>query len=61
MEQGVTNYVDKFLAFFDHLPRSVDIIYGVNVYKNATFLDYLPPSSCKHNLWMSLKTKMESD
>ena len=38
-----TNYVDKFLAFFDHLPPSVDIFYLINVDKKSTFLDYLPP------------------
>ena len=25
-----TNYVDKILAFFDHLPPCVDIFYGMN-------------------------------
>ena len=39
---GFTNYVDKFLAFFDHLPPCVDIFYLINVDKNKTFLDYLP-------------------
>ena len=38
-----TNYVDKILAFFDHLPPSVDIFYGMNVYKKWTFwTTYLP-------------------
>ena len=32
-----TNYVDKILAFFDHLPTSVDIFYGMNVDKKWTF------------------------
>ena len=26
-----TNYVDKILVFFDHLPPCVDILYGINV------------------------------
>ena len=46
----ITNYVDKFLAFFDKLPPSVDIFYLVNVDKKSTFMDYLPPSSCKRSL-----------
>ena len=46
-----TNYVDKFLAFFDHLTPCVDIFYLINVDKNKTFLDYLPTSSCKRSLW----------
>ena len=46
-----TNYVDKFLAFFDHLPPYVDIFYGMNVDKKWTFLDHLPTSSCKRSLW----------
>ena len=29
-----TNYVDKILALFDHLPTCVDIFYGMNVDKN---------------------------
>ena len=28
-----TNYVDKILASFDHLPPCVDIFYGINVDK----------------------------
>ena len=44
-----TYYVDKILAFFDHLPPSVDIFQLMNVEKKLTFLDYLPPSSCKHS------------
>ena len=28
-----TNYVDKILAFFDHLPPCVDIFYGMNIDK----------------------------
>ena len=38
-----TNYVDKILAFFDHLPTSIDIFYLMNVHEKLTFLDYLPP------------------
>ena len=42
------NYVDKFLAFFDHLPTYyIDIFYLINVDKKSTFFDYLPTSSCK--------------
>ena len=33
---SLTNYVDKFVAFFDHLPLSVDIFYLVNVDINST-------------------------
>ena len=40
-----TNYVDKILAFFDHLPLCVDIFYRINVDKKWTFLDHLPTSS----------------
>ena len=45
-----TNYVDKILAFSDHLPPCVDIFYGMNVDKKWAFLDHLPTSSCKRNL-----------
>ena len=41
-KEAFKNYVDKFLAFFDHLPPCVDIFYLINVDKNKTFLDYLP-------------------
>ena len=37
-----TNYVDKILAFFDHLPPCVDIFYGINVDKKLKFLDCAP-------------------
>jgi hypothetical protein len=47
-----TNYVDKILACFDHLPPSVDIFYLMNIDEKSTFLDYLTPSSCKRSLWM---------
>ena len=51
IHKGVfTNYVDKILAFFDHLPPSVDIFYGMNVENKWTFLDYLPTLSCKRSL-----------
>ena len=46
----VTNYVDKILAFFDHLLPCVDIFYGINVDKKWTFLDHLPTLSCKRSL-----------
>ena len=35
---------------FDHLPPSVDIFYLINVDEESTFLDYLPPFSCKRSL-----------
>ena len=31
------------LAFFDHLPPSVYIFYGINVYKKSIFLITYPP------------------
>ena len=34
-----TNYIDKFLAVFDHLPHSSDIFYLINVDEKSTFLD----------------------
>ena len=34
-----TNYVDKILAFFDHLTHYVDIFYGINIDKKWTVLD----------------------
>ena len=37
-----TNYVDKILTFFDHLPPCIEIFYGMNVDKKWTFLDHLP-------------------
>ena len=45
-----TNYVDKILPFFDHLPSSVDNFYGINVDKKWTFLDHLPTLSFKRCL-----------
>ena len=41
----------SFWHFFDHLLPSVDIFYLLNIDKKSTFLDYLPPSSCKRSLW----------
>ena len=38
-----TNYVDKVLAFFDHLPPSVDIFYLMNVDKKQHFWTTYPP------------------
>ena len=32
-----TNYVDKFLAYFDHLPPCVDMFYLINVDKIQHF------------------------
>ena len=38
-----TNYIDKILAFFDHLPPCVDIFYGMNIDKKWTFwTTYVP-------------------
>ena len=48
-----TNYIDKILAFFDHLPPCVDIFYGITIDKKWSFLDHLPTSSCKRSLWMT--------
>ena len=46
-----TNYVDRFMTFFDHLPPYVDIFYLINVDKKSTFLDSLPTSSYQRSLW----------
>ena len=35
-------YVDKILAFFEHLPLYVDIFYLIIVDKKSTFSEYLP-------------------
>ena len=35
-----TNYFDRILAFFDHLPPSIDLFYGMNIDKKWT--TYLP-------------------
>ena len=40
-----------FGFFFDHITPSVDIFYLMKVDKKSTFLNYLPPSSCKRSLW----------
>ena len=47
-----TNYVDKMLAFSDHLPSIpyVYIFYGINLDKTWTFLNQLPTLSCKRSL-----------
>ena len=37
----------QYLSFFDHLPPSVYIFYGIKVYKKSIFLT----SSCIHSLW----------
>ena len=42
-----TNYVDKILALFDHLPPYVDIFYLIRVDKKSIFFDYIPTSSCQ--------------
>ena len=42
-KEVATNYVDKILAFFDHLPTCVDIFYGMNVDRSGLFkTTYLP-------------------
>ena len=43
-EGPFTNYVEKILAFFDHLPPCVDIFYGINVVKKSGhfWTTYLP-------------------
>ena len=38
-----TNYVYKICPFFDHLPPSVYIFYGIKVYKKLIFLTTYPP------------------
>ena len=64
-----TNYVDKILAFFDHLPTLVDIgeeIPSLLKGKICTSLTFpLPPtylltSSCQRSLWMSPNSGLES-
>ena len=43
------------LAFFDHLPPSVYIFYGIKVYKKSIFLTTYPPPLvnvvCERSLW----------
>jgi hypothetical protein len=43
-------YVDKILAFFNHLPPYVDNFYLLRVAKKSIFWDYLPTSSCQRSL-----------
>ena len=50
MGRAFTNYIDRFLAFFDHLPPYVDILYLINIDEKSTFMDYLPTSSCQRSL-----------
>ena len=33
IQRVFTNYVDKTLKFFDHLPPCIDIFYGMNIDK----------------------------
>ena len=49
-KEPFTNYVDKILAFLDHLPPAVDNFYGITIDKKWTFLDHLPTSSFKRSL-----------
>ena len=46
-KESFTNYVDKILSFFDHLPPSVDIFYFMNVDKKWTFWTTYP---CRRSL-----------
>ena len=57
----ITNYLGKFRAFFDHLPPSIDIFYPIDVDGRSTFLDYLPPSSCKRSLWTTPYAKTSQE
>ena len=41
----------SFWFFFDYLPLSVDILFLINIDEKLTFLEYLPPFSCKCSLW----------
>ena len=41
----------KFCPFCYRLPPSVENFLIMNVDKKSTFLDYLPPFSCKRSLW----------
>ena len=43
------------LAFFDHLPPSVYIFYGIKVYKKSIFLTTYPPFCCKRSWWTPTK------
>ena len=40
--ESFTEYVDKILAFFEHLPPYVDIFYGMNVDKKIDIFE--PPT-----------------
>ena len=40
---NVTNYIDIFLVFFDHLPSYFDIFYLINLDKKSTFWTTYPP------------------
>ena len=42
-QRGVHKLGLQDLAFFDHLPASVYIFYGINVYKKSIFLTTYPP------------------
>ena len=50
-----TNYVDKIVAFSDHIPSSVDIFYGINVAKNKFF--WPPTHLLWHFLWYDRNKK----
>ena len=52
LQGGVHKLRLQHLAFFDHLPPSVYIFYGIKVYKKSIILTTYPPSSCKRSLWM---------
>ena len=55
LKQHFSNYVDKILAFFDHLPPFADILWyklefsSINIDKKLVISTTLPPSSCKRS------------
>ena len=48
---GVHKLCLQDLSFFDHLPPSVYIFFGIKVYKKINFFDHLALSSCKRSMW----------
>ena len=62
-KESFTNYVDKFLNFFDHLPipgwhlwRNSFTVWKKNLYNHWLFQYHLPStSSCQRILWMIQK------
>ena len=47
----------RFGFFFDHLPPSVYIFYGIKVYKKVDFFDHLPSVVCERSLGWNLYIK----